>query len=239
MTRFSDTGVIKDVSSDGKNCEIGYSSCSEDEVDQIIQDQIQLARNARYELEWKVYGHDQPSCLGERLVAAGFEAGAKEAFMVFFANKEALDRLGVCRSDIRRVTDREGLRDYQIIREEVSGKSCANEIERHAFLLENHPNSMSIYVGYVDAEPAGCGRIYFHEESKFAGLYGGQTRERFRKRGLFTQMVAVRIREAAGRGIVNICVDALPTSEPILKKIGFASVTYTQPFLFAGQKRTP
>ncbi|MBC7806802.1 MAG: GNAT family N-acetyltransferase [Akkermansiaceae bacterium] len=201
-------------------------------MDGIIRGQVQAARSARYELEWKVYGHDQPDCLGERLAAAGFEAGARETFMVFFANDASRDAFGAANADIRRVTDRDGLRDYQIIREEVSGRSCTREVERHASVLENHPNSMSVYVAYVDAEPAACGRVYFHVDSKFAGLYGGSTREGFRKRGLFTQLVAARIREAVSRGIANICVDALPTSEPILRKRGFESVTYTQPFTF-------
>ena len=179
-----------------------------------------------------MYGHDRPTCLDERLAAAGFEAGAREAFMVFCASEEVLDGLGLGGSDIRRVTDREGLRDYQVIREEVSGRSCDKEVEQYAFILQNHPDNMSIYVAYVDGEPAACGRIYFHEESRFVGLYGGNTRERFRRCGLFTQLVAARIREAVSRKVVNICVDALPTSEPILEKRGFVRLTYTQPFCF-------
>ncbi len=230
VTRFSDRAVVRDVSADGKSCEIAYSSCSESEVDRVIEHQIQAARSACYGLEWKVYGHDQPHCLGERLAAAGFEADAKEAFMVFLATDDSLDQFGVCRSDIRRVTSEEGLRDYQTIREDVCGKSCEKEIEQYAFLLKNHPDNMSVYVAYAGGEPAACGRIYFHEDSKFAGLYGGNTRERFRRRGLFTQVVAARIREALSRGIVNVCVDALPTSEPILRKHGFERVTHTQPF---------
>lgn len=230
VTRFSDMGVIREVSADRKSCEVVYSSCSEGEVDRVIGHQIRTARRERYALEWKVYGHDHPHCLGERLAAAGFAAGEKEAFMVFLANGESLGRFGVCSSDIRRVATQEGLGDYQMIREEVSGKSCEEEIARYEFLLENHPDNMSVYVVYVDGEPAACGRIYFHQSSRFAGLYGGNTRERFRRRGLFTQVVAVRIREALSRGIVNICVDALPTSEPILRKRGFDIVTHTQPF---------
>ena len=233
VTRFADGEVVRDVSADGKSGEVVYSSCTEDEVDGVIRHQIRLARSERYELEWKVYGHDRPHCLGERLAAAGFVAGEREAFLVFHASNEALERFGVCRHDIRRVTDRDGLRAYQVVREEVSGRSCENEIARYGSLLEHYPDNMSVYVAYVGGEPAACGRIYFHDDSRFAGLYGGNTRERFRRRGLFTQMVAVRIREALGRGIVNICVDALPTSEPILRKGGFESVTHTQPFIFS------
>ena len=230
VTRLSDGKVWRDVSADGKSAEITYSSCSEAEVDRVIEHQIQTAHDEGHELEWKVYGHDRPACLGERLTAAGFEADDREAFMVFPASEEGLARFGTGDADIRRVTDLESLRDYRVVREEVRGRNCDKEIQQYAFLLENHPDTMSIYVAYVDGEPAGCGRIYFHEDSKFAGLCGGNTRERFRKRGLFTQVVAARIREAMGRNVVNICVDALPTSEPILAKRGFVKLTYTQPY---------
>ena len=234
MARVSEGGIIRDLSADGKSGEIAYSSCSESEVERRIQHEILAARSGGYELEWKVYGHDQPHCLGERLTAVGFEAGDKEAFMVLLADSESLKRFGDISGDLRRVTSTEGLRDYQIVREEVSGKSCAKEIEGYSFLLENHSDRMSLYVAYVDCEPAACGRVYFHEESRFAALYGGQTRERFRQRGLFTQMVAVRLLEALNRGIVNICVDALPTSEPILRKRGFESLKHTQLYSLLG-----
>jgi len=230
VTRVADLGVVRDVSADGKMGEIVYSSCTEAEVDRVIERQVQAARSAGYELEWKVYGHDQPPCLRERLTAAGFEAGDRELFMVFRAGADALARFGIQQGDIRRVTGEEGLEDYRTIREEVSGRDCGSEVARYIPMLQDHPNSMSVYVAYVDGEPAACGRVYFHTDSKFAGLYGGNTRERFRRRGLFTQIVAARIREAMDRGIVNICVDALPTSEPILRKRGFEGVTYTQPF---------
>ena len=230
VNRFVDEDVIRDVSADGKAGEIVYSSCTEAEVDRVIERQVRAARNAGYKLEWKVFGHDQPPCLAERLLAAGFEAGDKELFMVLRADADALARFDLYSCDIRRVTDAESLKDYRTIREEVSGKNCEREIARHVPMLQDHPDTMSIYVAYVDGEPAACGRVYFHPDSQFAGLYGGNTREKFRRRGLFTQIVAARIREAMDRGVVNICVDALPTSEPILRKHGFESLTYTQPF---------
>ena len=234
VTRFSDKGVLRDVAADGKSAEIVYTSCAADEIAQVIDQQIQIARNSAYELEWKVYGHDQPPGLEEHLAAAGFEAGAKEAFLIFQAAPESLERFSPCQSEIRRVTTRDGLNDYQTIVEEVRGKGCQQAIEQYVFLLENHPKNISVYVAYADGEPAACGRVYFHKDSRFAALYGGSTRERFRKRGLFTEIVAVRLREAFHRGIEMICVDALPTSEPILRKRGFERVTDTQPWLWKG-----
>ena len=232
-TRSTETGVIRDISTDGKSCEIVYSSCSEKEVDKQIANQIQCAKIHGYDLEWKVYGHDQPACLGERLSAAGFEAGDRESFMVFSANEEKLALFGDSDCDIRRVNGRKDLTDSQLIMQETTGKSCEKQVAEFAWTLERHPESMSLYIAYCEGEPATFGRVIFHEESKFAALYGGQTRVKFRKRGLYLQMVAVRIREALNRGVEYVCIDALPTSQPILSKRGFESVTYTQPFAFS------
>jgi hypothetical protein len=49
---------------------------------------------------------------------------------------------------------------------------------------------------------------------------------------LFTAVVAARLREAAARGCQHVLVDALPTSEPILTRFGFAALTSTQPFSY-------
>ncbi len=200
VTRFSDEGVVRDVSPLNKSCEIVYCSCSESDVDRIIRKQIEFARRTGCELEWKLYEHDHPRSLGSHLVAAGFEGGAKEAFMVFSAGDDSVKRFGECRSDIRRVTTKEELKDVQFISEEVYGRSFEKQINLWGFMLENHPDSMSIYVAYIDGEPAASGRIYFHSESKFAGIYGGQTRERFRQRGLFTDIVAIRNSRSAQSG---------------------------------------
>lgn len=230
VTRYFGNGVVRDLSEYGRNCEIVYSSCFESEVDQMIKQEAETARESGYTLEWKVYSHDQPQCLGERLVSAGFEADAEEAFMVFYSDKKSINNFGVVDQDIRKVTDRNGLEEYRTIIEEVREKKCDKEIDQFASMLHNYPNNMSIYIAYVNGEPAACGRVYFHEDSSFAGLYGGNTRKRFRNRGLFTQLVAVRIQETERRGIGIISVDALPTSESILRKRGFEIVTHTQPF---------
>lgn len=230
VTRISEEGILKDISTDGKSCQIVYTHASESDIDRIITDQIEAVRTLGYELEWKIYGHDEPHSLGERLQAAGFQPDDVEQFMVFHANSESVKRFGPVTHDIRKITTREGLADFQKILEEINGKSCAGEMEQYAFMLEHHPDNLSFYIAYVNNEPATCARIYFHKDSKFAGLYGGNTLKRFRNRGLYTQIAAARIQEAISRGVPYVTIDAAPTSEPILKKRGFEIVTYTQPY---------
>ncbi len=227
-------GLIREMMNGGKVGLIAYSRCPEVELDEIIRGELEKARSAGYELEWKLYGHDLPENLAQRLTAAGLSPGEREAFMVFSATPESLSRFGPGGGDVRRVTDEKGLQDIQLIVEEVHGRSQAERVEQWRETLEQHPESMSLFAAYMDGEPAACGRIYYSQGSRMAGLYGGQTRERFRKRGLFTGLVRARLQEALERGFLTISVDALPTSEPILRKRGFEIVTYTQPFCFPG-----
>ena len=59
--------------------------------------------------------------------------------------------------------------------------------------------------------------------SEFAGIYGGNTKPEQRNRGIYTALVAARLREALVRNRRYLIVDALPTSEPILRNEGSSS----------------
>ena len=85
------------------------------------------------------------------------------------------------------------------------------------------------YIGYVDGEPASVGRLYTGPRSVFAGLYGGGTREEFRGRGCYRALIAARARDAALAGARYLLVDALPTSLPILLRLGFVHRADTWP----------
>jgi predicted acetyltransferase len=88
---------------------------------------------------------------------------------------------------------------------------------------------MSVYVAYVDEQPASAAWIYFPKHSQFASLWGGSTIRSFRKRGLFTALLAVRAREAKARQARYLTVDASPMSRPILEKFGFERIAYSYP----------
>ncbi len=83
-------GVVREPSPDGAECRIVYSSCTAEEIQGVIRDEIARAESGDYTLEWKVYGHDGPRNLGACLLAAGFEAEPLESVLVSPANAEAL-----------------------------------------------------------------------------------------------------------------------------------------------------
>ena len=227
----SESAIVRDISSDGGLCEIVFSSSAPDEVDQLIALETQRARSAGYTLEWKVYGHDSPQSLSDRLIEAGFQPQSREAFMVATIDQKLLDAFGEPTADIREITTASYLANYRTVRESVSGEDCTAEMERYASLFATSPRNMSVYVAYVADDPAACGRLYCCDGSKFAALYGGQTIEKHRRQGLYTQLTAIRLREAMSKGFPYAFVDAMPTSEPILAKRGFERITFVQAFI--------
>jgi GNAT superfamily N-acetyltransferase len=93
-------------------------------------------------------------------------------------------------------------------------------------VLRDKSEQVSIYVAYVDGVPASVGWIDFHERSDFAGLWGGSTLPAYRKRGLYTALVAERAQEAIQRGVRYLTIDASPMSRAVLEKFGFRLMAY-------------
>ena len=75
------------------------------------------------------------------------------------------------------------------------------------------------------------GRVDLEPGLDFAGLFGGVTLPEFRKRGLYRATVARRAEIARERGYRWLYSDALPTSRPILEKLGFVRLTTTTPYV--------
>lgn len=225
-------GVVREYAGDGSQCRIVFSRLAPEEVDEVIGEEKALAHDGGYTLEWKVYGHDAPAGLGERLVAAGFEADDPEQVLALALDEAALAAFAAPEVEIRRVQGDAGLDDYAEIAREIGRRNPDEERKQLAAALLAAPDAMSVHVAYLDGEPVSCGRIYLRPGSACAELAGGRTKTTHRRRGLFTAVVASRLAEARERGRTLVFTDALPTSEPLLRKYGFQTVTSTRPFVY-------
>src|SRR3954447_4206894 len=99
--------------------------------------------------------------------------------------------------------------------------------ERHEL-----PANAAAVVAFVDGKPVSSGRVDLDPDTEFAGLYGGVTLPEYRGRGLYRATVLKRAEIARERGYRWLFVDALPTSRPILERIGFTQLTITTPYVF-------
>jgi hypothetical protein len=127
-------------------------------------------------------------------------------------------------ADVRRVAAPEQLGEVVGVMEAVWGGNFDWMYAR----LGGHlaiPGYLSLYVAYVDGQPACAGWTYFHPGSQFAGLFGGSTLPEHRHRGLYTAVLATRAREAAERRYRYLMVEAGSMSQPIVAKHGFEALT--------------
>lgn len=206
-----------------------YSRLNDANVEDVIREQIAYFEKIGHDFEWKVYDHDTPVDLKERLVAYGFECEEPEAIVALDLQHTPPILLRPMTADVRRMVDLDGLDAVKSVEEEVWEEDLGSLTRRLARQLSQAPGHLSVYVAYVDGVPASAAWIVFHDQGQFASLWGGSTLSAYRGRGLYTALVAVRAQEAFQRGIRFLTVDASPMSYPILAKYGFQLLTYAYP----------
>lgn len=204
-----------------------YSSLDEASADAAIEEQVAYFRQLGQPFDWKVYDHDTPPDLAERLGAHGFVLDEREAIMALDLSAPPASLLGPPAADVRPIERREQLRDVIAVEEQVWGGSFDWITERLGDHLEQ-PGYLSVYVAYAEGRPACAGWIYFHQGSQFASLWGGSTLAADRGRGLYSAVLAVRVQEAIRRGYRYLTIDASPMSRPIVARHGFQLLTYAR-----------
>jgi GNAT superfamily N-acetyltransferase len=167
-------------------------------------------------VEWKYYSHDGPE-LRERLLAAGLEPEDEETVVVADAASIPPPPPDV---ELRLVTD-----EFVDLAADVFGRRF------------DLPERAVAVVAVADGKAVSGGRVDFEEDVEFAGLFGGITLPEFRGRGLYRATVAKRAELARERGYRWLYVDALPTSRPILERLGFVAITTTTPFVIPAAVR--
>lgn len=219
-----------------------YSRLSEENADSVIEAQIAAFRDLGQDFEWKVYGHDAPADLKERLLARGFTPEDPESVMVLEIDEAPAGLLRPIAHDIRRVTDPSQIAVIGRIHECVWGSAnpagLAARTERYLRTLTHNlihdPRHESLYIAYSENTPVSYARITFQDHDPFAGLWGGATLEDHRGKGFYMALLAIRLQEAKQRGVRFLTLDASAMSRPIVQKHGFQFLTTTQPFQWQG-----
>ncbi len=161
-------------------------------------------------VEWKYYSHDGAE-LRARLLEAELEPDEEETVLV--AETAALPPPPPD-VELRMATD-----EFVELAAGVFGR-------RHEL-----PKEAVAVVAVEAGKPVSGGRVdLYGEETDFAGLFGGVTLPEYRGRGLYRATVARRAELAREHGFRYLYVDALPTSRPILERLGFVAITTTTPF---------
>ncbi|MFJ3640447.1 GNAT family N-acetyltransferase [Streptomyces sp. NPDC090108] len=225
-------GVVRQVADAQGWNGVVWSGLDDSDADRVIGEQIACFTALGRDFEWKVYGHDRPEDLGSRLTAAGFRAGPAETLMVAEVAALALDAEPPPGVRLVPVTDRTGAALAVDAYERAFGAD--GTVLRHRLLgrLDAEPGTVVAVIALAGDEPVAVARLETVPGTVFAGLWGGGTVTAWRGRGVYRALVAHRARVAAAQGCRYLQVDALPTSRPILERLGFHALTTTTPYLY-------
>ncbi|WP_415953511.1 GNAT family N-acetyltransferase [Streptomyces sp. KLOTTS4A1] len=231
--RVEDTGtVVRQSGAAGDwNCVV-WSGLDESTADAVIAEQIGHFGALGVEFEWKTYGHDRPADLGERLARAGLAAEEPESLMVAEAAEQP--EAGALGDGLRLVdaTDEAGIALAAEVHRLAFGADSDRLQQQLLDRLAHAPDSFVMTLVMAGQRPVAAARIEFTSGADFAGLWGGGTLPAYRGRGLYRALVAHRAALASARGVRYLQVDALPTSRPILERLGFEQLDVTVPYVF-------
>jgi hypothetical protein len=214
-----------------------FSQLDESVAEDTIREQIRYFESLGQDIVWKVYDHDKPADLRNRLQAQGFVFEETEALMVLDLNKTPDLLRQPMMKNVHQIKDPEKITDILEIEHQVWNEdfSPLGGYLREALL--NFPDQMSLYIAYVDEQPASAAWIYFPKNSQFASLWGGASLSGYRKQGLYTSLLATRAQEAMRRKVKYLTVGASPMSRPILEKHGFERLDWIYPCRWACKSR--
>lgn len=219
-----------------------WSDLDEDTADAAIAEQVahftELAARGEVpgpEFEWKLYGHDRPADLGDRLRAAGFVAEPAETLLVGrVAELAAMPVEPPPGITLRVVTDEEGVELMMEAHRRAFGSDRPRIRELMLNLLRDEPETIEAVVAMAGDTPVSAARMEMRPGCPFAGLWGGGTVPEWRGHGIYRLLVAHRARVARERGIRYVQVDASDDSRPILERLGFQVLGVTVPWVWEG-----
>ena len=228
-----DGGVVRWLDDAGGWEAVLWTDLREGTADAAIARQIAFFARRGRAFEWKHHAHDQPANLPQRLVRAGLRPEPSEAVMVASSADVPEVRLPEGLSLVG-VNNPAGVDLVIAVHDEVFGAD--HSWLRSELLSQLAAGTAAAVLAMAGDRPVGSARMQFHPGTDFASLWGGATLPAWRGRGLYRAMVTHRARLAAARGHSYVQVDALPTSQPILQRLGFTELTTTTPYVWTPQR---
>ena len=212
---------------------VGFTFANEPELDRVIDQQLDYFVPMNQPFTWKVYDHDLLPSIGEKLTAREFVWDDEPADVMVLDLKNASPHLFESRkTDIRRITTPDGLKDIIHVLDNVYGGHNVWVNDRLGMHLKI-PGYLSVYAAYVDNQPASIAWTYF-PHGRFATLYAGSTIAEYRNQGLYTCLLSTRLTEIRERGYQFAVVEAGSMSKPIVEKHGFKHLTTVYDYEWKG-----
>lgn len=212
---------------------VAFTFANESKLHDVIHREVDYFVPLQQPFTWKVYEHDRLPNLRDELIDHGFAPDNDPAAVMVLDLNTKPDLLAQpVRADIRRITTLEGLQDIVYVLDQVWGGHNSWVYERLGSHLQI-PGYLSVYAAYVEDEPASIAWTYFPRGS-FATLFAGSTIDRYRKQGLYTGLLATRLKEIDQRGYRYAVVETGSMSRPIVQRHGFQHLTTVYDYEWQG-----
>jgi len=204
---------------------VSFTFAGDNELDRVIDEQLEYFIPKQQPFTWKVCEHDQQTTLVEKLLKRGFvyEDDDPGQIMVLNIHQAPSHLMQPVTADIRRIETLDGLKDVVHVLNHVYNNDNTWVFDRLGGHLEIS-GYLSIYIAYVDGQPAAVAWTYF-PQGQFALLFAGSTIAEYRNRGLYTSLLTKRLQEIRERGYQIAVVDASSMSRPIVTIHGFQYLT--------------
>lgn len=195
------------------------------DLEEEIVAHINFFRAQNQSFEWTVESRLMPSGLVELLRQHGFQVGHPETVVVLPVTElesPPAERVKLVKSE-------SDLAAFKAVSSEVFQKDYSLTTQD----LRDHIQSLNqdhvAFLSFRGGEPVAVARLYSSSDRAIAGLYGAGTLPAYRGQGHYRDLIAARAAFAASRGSKLLRVDALPTSLPILLRLGFTKVCESWP----------
>ena len=220
--------IVRDIDPASNSGFIDYAALDDASADAEVDAQIAYYKGLNLPFTWKVYDHDRPADLRQRLAARGFTVSEPSTLMVLdLAESPAILTPAPLPPEVHRLEGEDAVESVVRVEETVYGspRDWLHAYLQH--LQRARSDLLSLYGAVVAGEVVSAAWIIYYDGSQFASLLGGATLPRHRSRGYYTALLALRAREAHERGVRFLAVDASPMSAPILAKHGFTALEQT------------
>ncbi|WP_336209611.1 GNAT family N-acetyltransferase [Nonomuraea sp. LPB2021202275-12-8] len=207
-----------------------WSDLDDTTAEAAIAEQVRYFTDLGREFEWKLYAHDRPADLADRLAAAGFVPEPMETLMVAQVS-DLPTGIDLPESvHLRPVTAPADVDLMMDVHDQAFGTDSGSL--RSGLLTQLATGRLVAVLAMAGDTPVSAARMELHPGTEFASLWSGGTVKAWRGKGIYRALVAYRTRIAAERGHRYLQVDASDDSRPILQRLGFLPLTTTTPYVY-------
>gem|GEM_PF-2926480 len=199
-----------------------------DDLESEIVSHVHYFQALNQSFEWTVESNLLPAGLTELLRQHGFQVGPSETVVV----RPVTEFESPSTDRVRLIQSESDLEAFKAVASEVFQKDYSLTTQDLRDHIQTGNEDHVAFLGVRDRNPVAVARLYSSSNSAVAGLYGAGTLPAFRGQGHYRDLIAARAVFARSRGSKLLRIDALPTSLPILLRLGFTKVCESSPWIW-------